>query len=172
MRNLQVLQTEDIKKYISLVVEGQLYEYLIAEFEKKGYYFGTNDYVQKREKVKKLVLKILFDKNIHMPRYRRFFSELFPEVHRIFTLLRGNERGNKFKSYHRFAILLQRIESHVVLNIILKRIHEEHPDIIAVTIHDSIMTGSIYTDHVQIVFRIMKEELTKFVGYNPTLKIE
>ena len=113
----------------------------------------------------------LFDKNIDNPRSRRVFAELFPEVHRIFSIVRGDERGDKFKSYKRFAILLQKIESHIILNIILKRINTDQPNIIAVTIHDSIMT-SIYTDHVQIVYRIMEEELFKFVGYKPTLKIE
>jgi hypothetical protein len=43
---------------------------------------------------------------------------------------------------------------------------------IAVTIHDSIMTGKICTDHAEIVYKIMEEEFFKFVGYKPTLKTE
>ena len=105
-----------------------------------------------------------------MSRPRRFFMELFPEVHRIFSIVRGNEKGDKFKSYERFAILLQTVEAHIILKVILPRINIEHPEIIAVTIHDSIMTG-IYTDHIQIVKNTMEQELQRLVGYKPTIKI-
>ncbi len=170
LRNLIIEQTEDIQRYISLVVAGELYEYLIVEFENRGYDFKTSIWDEKREKVKKLLLKILFDRNIHMPRCRRFFMELFPQVHRIFSIVRGNEKGGKFKSYERFAILLQTVEAHIILKVILPRINREHPGIIAVTIHDSIMTG-IYTDHIQIVKDTMEQEFQKIVGHKPTIKI-
>jgi len=170
LRNLHVEQAEDIKRYISLVVAGELYEYLIVEFEKRGYDFKTIIFAEKRNKVKKLLLQILFDRNVHMSRPRRFFMELFPEVHRIFSIVRGNEKGDKFKSYERFAILLQTVEAHIILKVILPRINIEHPEIIAVTIHDSIMTG-IYTDHIQIVKNTMEQELQRLVGYKPTIKI-
>jgi len=96
--------------------------------------------------------------------------ELFPEVHRIFSIVRGKEKGGKFKSYERFAILLQTVEAHIILKEILPRINREHPGIIAVTIHDSIMTG-IYTDHIQIVKDTMEQEFQKVVGHKPTIKI-
>jgi hypothetical protein len=122
IKNLQITQTEDVKKYIDLVVKGQLYEYLSEEFKRRGLKYTT------RDEVKEQVLIILFDKNVDYPQSRRVFEELFPEVHRIFSLVRGYERGHKFKSYQRFAILLQRIEAHIILNIILKRINKEHAE--------------------------------------------
>jgi hypothetical protein len=73
--------------------------------------------------------------------------------------------------YQRFAILLQSIEAHLMLDIILKRISQEHPGTIAITIHDSILTG-LYTNNVEAVAQIMKEEFTKFVGFTPVLKID
>jgi len=142
-----------------------IYENLLEEFQKRGLRYQT------RDEVKVQVLKILFDINIHKSKARQVFADLFPEVHRVFSLVRGKQNGNKFKSYQRFSILLQRMESHIILDVILKKISTEHPEIIAVTIHDSIMT-SVYTDHVRIVYRIMEEELTRFVGFKPMLKIE
>ncbi|MBN2480156.1 MAG: hypothetical protein JXB19_00315, partial [Bacteroidales bacterium] len=47
----------------------------------------------------------------------------------------------------------------------------ELPGVIAITIHDSIMTG-ILTNNVEAVRKIMIEELTKFVGFPPQIKIE
>lgn len=93
---------------------------------------------------------------------RTIFAELFPEVHRVFSLIRGNE-------HERFPILLQKIESHLILGEILKRINKEHPGVITVTIHDSIMTG---LDHVELVKKIMGEELTRYMGYPPRLNVE
>ncbi len=163
--NLQVSMTEDVRRYIDLVINGIIYEYLLEEFQKRGLRYQT------RDEVKVQVLKILFDINIHNSKARQVFSDLFPEVHRVFSLVRGKQNGSKFKSYQRFSILLQRMESHIILDVILKQINMEHPDIIAVTIHDSIMT-SIYTDHVRIVHGIMEENFTRFVGFKPILKIE
>lgn len=165
LRNLRVRHTADVKKYIDLAVNGEIYEYLFKELQARGLNYKT------RDEVKRQFLIILYDKNADNPRSRKVFAEIFPEVNRIFSLVRGNERGDKFRSYQRFAILLQKIESHIILNIILNRINNEHPNIIAVTIHDSIMT-SIYTSLVGIIYSIMEEEFMKYTGYKPSLKIE
>jgi hypothetical protein len=102
---------------------------------------------------------------------RQIFINRFPRVHFIFSKIRGNLKGDHFMGYQRFAILLQSIEAHLMLDIILKRISQEHPGTIAITIHDSILTG-LYTNNVEAVAQIMKEEFTKFVGFTPVLKID
>lgn len=169
LQTLKVSMNEDVKKYISLVISGQLYEYLIQEFSKAGLTLT-------RDETKIQVLRILFARN-RLPKNganrqaRLIFKKAFPTVHRIFSKVRGRERGNKFTSFKRFAILLQRIESYLMLDVILKRIYKELPGTIAITIHDSIMTG-ILTDNVQDVRKIMEEEFTFFVGYSPKIKIE
>jgi hypothetical protein len=58
-----------------------------------------------------------------------------------------------------------------MLDIILKRIYKELPDTIAITVHDSVMTG-ILTNNVEAVKNIMTEELNSFVGFPPKIKIE
>jgi hypothetical protein len=58
-----------------------------------------------------------------------------------------------------------------MLDRILKRIYKELPGTIAVTVHDSIMTG-ILTNNVLAVRKIMIEELTFFVELPPQIKIE
>lgn len=169
LQTLQYKDTEDIKKYISLVISGQLYEYLMDEFAKGGIRLN-------RSETKVQVLRILFARN-RAPKEgtnrkaREIFRANFPTVHRIFSKVRGNHRGDRFTSFKRFAILLQRIESFLMLDVILKRIYRELPGVIAVTVHDSIMTG-IMTNNVEAVRRIISEELTKFVGFTPQIKIE
>jgi hypothetical protein len=175
LQNLKVYNTHDVRKYIELVNSGKLYEFLIDEFIKEGIEL-PEELEKRRRYVKNQVLRILFAKN-KMPKNeinrkaRQIFINRFPRVHFIFSKIRGNLKGDHFMGYQRFAILLQSIEAHLMLDIILKRISQEHPGTIAITIHDSILTG-LYTNNVEAVAQIMKEEFTKFVGFTPVLKID
>lgn len=166
LENLQVEQKEDVKRYVSLVVCGQLYEYLWKEFTNRGLIFRS------RDDVKKQVLFILFARNgINSPA-RTIFRKLFPAVHLAFSRVRGYEKnGSHFKNFKRFPILLQRIESHIILNLILNRINKEFPGTIGLTIHDSIMTNN-NPIHIYRVRKIMVEEFSNFVGFEPKIKVE
>jgi hypothetical protein len=165
LQSLKVPMNQDVMKYISLMKSGQFYEYLMNEFSKEGI-------VINRDETKKQVLRILYDRN-RMPvnlinrRCKQIFKDRFPTVHKIFSKIRGSEKGDKFSNYKRFAILLQSIESYLILDVILKRIYKELPGTIAITIHDSIMTNN-----VEPVLKIMKDELTFFIGFEPKIEIE
>ena len=169
LQSLRSSHSEDVMEYISLVVSGQIYECLMEEFSKNGLTLS-------REQTKGQVLRILFarnrsPKNIINRKARLIFKKRFPHVHKTFSKIRGSEKGDSFHNFKRFAILLQRIESHLILEVILKRIYRDLPGTIAVSIHDSIMTGVI-TNNVEAVRNIMMEELTLFVGFPPNIRIE
>jgi hypothetical protein len=161
LKTLQVEHYEDVERYINLVCEGRFYEYLVEEFKERGLYYT-------RDRMKKQVMIILFACNSYMSRPRKIFAELFPTVHSVFSQLRGNSKGDHFTSFKRFSILLQTVESHVVLKVILKRLNKEYPDVIALTVHDSILC----TSDPEKVYDVMMDELTKFVGRPPILKLE
>ncbi len=169
LETLQVSKNDDVNKYIKLVVDGQFYEYLMIEFAREGI-------VLDRKNTKLQVFRILFSPN-RLPKNeinrkcRLIFKNSFPTVHRIFSKVRGRDSGTRFDNSNRFAILLATIESYLVIDVILKRVHKELPRTIALTIHDSIMTG-ILTDDVEAVRKIMNEELTYFIGYTPRIEIE
>jgi hypothetical protein len=169
LETLKVTLTEDVKKYISLVVSGQLYEYLMQEFAAEG--LSLN-----RSETKVQVLRILFarnraPKNETNRKAREVFKTRFPKVHKIFSKVRGSQRGDKFTSFKRFAILLQRIEAYLMLDRVIKHIYKELPGTIAITIHDSVMTG-ILTNNVAAVRKILIDELTFFVGFPPQIAME
>jgi len=169
LQSLKVSLSQDVKNYISLVISGRLYECLMQEFAREGLELT-------RDETKRQVLRVLFARN-RLPKdeanrkARQIFTNRFPTVHRIFSKVRGRESGDKFHNFKRFAILLQRIESYLMLDVILKRIYKELSGVIAITIHDSVMTG-ILTNNVEAVRKIMTEELTFFVGFQPKIKIE
>jgi hypothetical protein len=156
LKSLKIPDNDDIKLYINLVTSGQFYEYLMPFFQAKGLPCS-------RAEVKKAVMIILFDQNRkRISRAKRIFKKHFPTVNKIFAIVRGTGRGE------RFPILLQAIEAYIVLRVILPRINTEYPDIIAFTIHDSLLV----TDSPAIVEKVMSEELEKFSGYKPIIKIE
>jgi len=166
LESLQITQTEDVIRYVSLVTKGTFYEYFADQYNiKKGAEITRDD-------AKNMMLKILFAKNLHQPRGREVFEQLFPEVARIFRLVRGDEKGTKFQNYKRFAILLQSIESHIVNDLVIKnRINKEHPGTIAVSIYDTVSTG-IQTDKINEVSEIMTDEFEKYVGHAPRLSVK
>jgi len=169
LQTLKVSQAEDVKNYISLVISGTFYEYLMTAFAAEGLPLD-------RSETKRQVLRILFARN-RMPKdevnrqARQIFKKRFPTVHKIFNKVRGNSPGDKFTSFKRFAILLQRMESYLMLDVVLKRIYRELPGVVAITIHDSIMTG-VLTNNVEAVKNILIEELQNFVGFRPNVSIE
>ncbi len=176
LKTIKIPKSRDIAHYIDLVTSGGIYEYLMAEFSKKGL-------IMDRKETKKQVLRILFARNrepkdeINL-QARSIFMKIFPNVHQVFFRIRGPMREKKYLNSHnkcvtfrRFAILLQRIESKLVLDVIMKRVYKELPGVFVLTIHDSILTVND-REVVDSIFKIMEEELEKFVGFTPTIKIE
>lgn len=105
----------------------------------------------------------MFDRNRHkLTRAKLIFKQLFPTIYEIFFRVRGTGRGE------RFAILLQTIEAYLVLRVIHPRLVKEHSEIDAFTIHDSFLVS----EKPEEVQKIMIEELEKFTGYKPIIKIE
>jgi hypothetical protein len=165
LESLRVSQNEDVSRYIHLVVTGQIYEYLTEKF-------AEEDIVLTRKETKGQVLRILFAPN-KMPKNpanrkcREIFQREFPTVHEKFNQVRGKQKGD----YKRFAILLQKVEAYLMLDVIMKRIHNELPGTIAITIHDSILTG-VMTNNAERVAEIIRGELRNFVGAEPQIKID
>jgi len=168
LENLEISECEDIELFKKLVLEGTFYEYLMEEFKNEGFELSRDD-------TKIQVLKIFFASN-DLPsdkidptnlQCRLIFMSLFPNVHNIFSQI----RGDSFFTYNRFAILLQSIEAYVMLDFIMKRVYKVIPKIIAMTVHDSIMVGEGIKCN-ELVKKIMIEEFKEFIGFEPKVKIE
>ena len=165
LESLDAVDTMDAKMFIYLVRTGRMYEYLM-----------DNGFHGIRDTVKRKMFVVMYGS----PAYHKYIPEsvifecMFPSVFERLQVIKGkitSRSADKFKSYKRLAILLQTIESHVVLDCISKRIGRECPDAAIITIHDSVMTRYMITE-TERVTAIMDDELTKFVGYAPTLHID
>jgi hypothetical protein len=163
LKCLRLTEQQDVKRFLLLTSKAEFYKYLETEFNKRGLFY-IRDKEKGIDELKSKVFQILFDKNHHTSKEKRIFFELFPGVEKAFSVL-------KMDNYKNFVNSLQRMESHVVLDVIIKRLNDEHPDMVATPIYDSVCT-SIATDDIETVSNVMTEELTKFVGMTPVLKVE
>lgn len=158
---LRWIEIEDVKQYVKLVEKGWLYEHLEEAFKKElGLTFAD------RKDIKAAVFQVLFTDNRFIGQKeaapKRLFKSLFPHVYELFSIY-------KKKDSTILPRLLQRIESHLILEIMCKRVNHEDKNIPLFTIHDSITTTIENLDYVK---KIMSEELYKHIGVKPNLKME
>lgn len=148
-------------KYQELTSEGMLYEYLGNNFN-----LGYKDEDDKKKQIKSSIFQVLFTDNRFLyqkdAEMKMKFKNLFPREYEVFKLI-------KIKNKAYLPILLQNIESHIVIDVVAKEIALKHPEIPLFTIHDSIATT---LDNVGIVKEIFDEQLTNIVGIKPTLREE
>ncbi len=157
----QSLVDNEFQHYIDLVVSGKLYEYLEDAFLNE---LGIE--LKDRKEVKAAVFQVLFTSNQFKGQAeaapKRLFEQKFKEVYDVFAKIKSKDKSL-------LPRLLQSIESHLMINVIAKRISVEYPFAPIYTIHDSISTTEEY---VSVVEQIMIEELTKAIGHAPTIRPE
>lgn len=151
----------DLHRYATLVQQGQFYEYLAGEIGNE-----LNIDYSDRKRVKADVFQVLFTDNRFLgqeeARPKRIFKDRFPDVYDLFAAIKRHDKTN-------LPRLLQRIESHIMLLLVAKRIAKEKPRLPILTIHDSIVTTVGNEDYVQSV---LKDEMAKAIGFPPTLSLE
>ncbi len=156
LENILKTNREEINKYLSLVESGKLYEYMIEPFSTQ---LGK-EYT--RDDSKDMILRIFYSKEEHYVKQREVFEVEFPAISEIIQLLKAED-------YKDLSILLQKFESDAILNAVCKRIVKEHSKMPFFTIHDCIV---VQEGNEEIVKKKMEEELYKYVGIKPTLKLE
>lgn len=148
---------DGIQTYIDCVT-GDFYQHIEDLFKPR-----YPDRFNERENIKKEVMRILYVEpwRDHLDFYMpcKTFEHHFPSVYRLFTKIKEVDH-----SY--LPTILQRIESFLFLEVICKRIHEQHPDIPLFTIHDCILTTK---GNEGTVKAIIEEELLRWTGYPATL---
>lgn len=155
----QYRSTFELFKKVTL--DGSLYEFI----QKK--HIEKTDEKLERDKVKRELISILYDQD---RMYRRYQYEIEDTIREVFPGLM--EFCNSFKTkdeYNGLALLLQNVESTVVLRIVTANIAKEYPDMPLFTIHDSIGTTE---DYGPILGPLVTSEIEKCVGLRPTIKEE
>lgn len=109
-------------------------------------YISDNSDLKDKSKVKEMIYKVLFGKNYNS-KGDLLFKKLFPTIYNFIKVYK-RECGD----YRSMAYELQRAESDLIYNTIIKEITLIYPDIRLVTVHDSIICQKKYKDIVENVF--------------------
>ena len=119
-----------------LVVNGNFYQYLMQ-------ITGEKD----KKKVKELTYKVFFGHNRSNSKSDRIFSKAFPTIHNFIKLYKKEWGNHKILAHD-----LQRAESNLIYNKIVKKIIMLHPNIKLITIHDSLVFPKIWKNEVKSIF--------------------
>jgi hypothetical protein len=152
--------------YSNLVVNGKLYKFISDEFKGKYLTRAKVDRFRNKEAAKGSMMSLLYfnDKNPWSSQHKPFheFCQLFPEVGAVISFL-------KIRDYTDFSIILQRIESEILLRIVAKNIFELNSEIPVYSIHDGLVTTKEYA---VIVKQEINTAYKRIFGVEPNLKYE
>jgi len=127
-------QTEcELFKY--LTKSGLFYQYIM-----------DNSGIKDKEKIKKIIYKVLFGKN-YSNSSDKMFSKLFPTIHNFIKFYKKKHSNYKILSHK-----LQNLESNLIFNKIILEIMETNPEIKIVTVHDSIVFSKKWKNIVEEIF--------------------
>jgi hypothetical protein len=130
------IKKEEYDLFSILVRNGNFYQYLIDNLNLKG-----------KSEAKDLTYKVLFGQNRENSKIDALFASLFPTIHNFIKLYKKEN-----KDYRILAYDLQKAESNLIFNSIIKRIIEYNPNIKVVTVHDSIIIQKKWKDEVSRIF--------------------
>jgi len=163
---LQGIDYNDVMLYVELVKKGQFYEYFQDILNKYRASVSGKSSQLNRVAVKKTTFFVFHSSNFKYGQKsawaKRVFNQHFPHVYQLFKEFKKND--NK-----RLAIVLQAIETELVLKKAALRISRERRRLPIFTIHDSIVTTEGNEEYVKSV---LEDEIRKAVGVAPPLSVE
>lgn len=146
----------DLQEYINNAASGTFYQHIETNIKKAA----------NKKELKAIVFQTLFTDNRFLGQVeaepKRKFKQLFPTVYEIISLIKRTNKNN-------LPLLLQRIESYLILQLITRYIAFEYPELPIFTIHDSIVTIEGQEDSIKSIATKMLREL---VGKTPKFSIE
>ena len=160
--SLHIYDCVDVKLYSSLVITGKFYEYMMEKFKENDIAFID------RDDLKEKMFIVLFGKReaFIYNKAARLFKELFPNVQKLFDLIKKDE-------HNMLSVLLQRIESYTIIKRTVQNVISELPGLPFLTKHDSLLPSQNYLpDEVNKVKLIMLSTIREVTGLTPQLKIK
>ncbi len=143
----------DVKEYLKLCQEGRLYEYLMKESQIAP--------EQRKEYKKTFFGRVFFCNNSHEYKEQRDFQALFPNVWKVITKLKEND-------YTALPKLLQKVESSLIINRVVRTAMVTIPGIWLQTIHDSVLT---LPEYEKDIVAIIKSEFAR-INLVPTVRVD
>ena len=130
------VNADELSLFRDLTINGNYYQYVMDSI-------GAKD----RGMVKEMTYKVLFGRNGVNSKADKIFCNLFPTIHHFIKLYKKDNGDYRILAYE-----LQKSESNLIFNKIIKQIISLYPEIRIVTVHDSIIVSKKYKDYVLAIF--------------------
>lgn len=127
---------DELELFKQLTINGKYYNFMMEKFNCK-----------EKDLIKESTYKVLFGRNSSNSNADKMFSQVFPTIHNFIKLYK-KENGD----YRVLAYELQKAESNLIFNKIIKHITQFNPEIKIITVHDSIIFPKKYEENVRAVF--------------------
>ena len=138
-----LVDQKELLLFKELTISGTYYQYVMNQLGESN-----------KKKVKEMTYKVLFGRNITTSKVDKDFKKLFPTIHQFIKNYK-KENGD----YRVLAYDLQKAESDLVFNTVIKKVIQFYPEIKLITIHDSIVIPRKYKEEVNQIFEIeLKKE--------------
>lgn len=129
---------DEFELFRTLTITGKYYQYVMD-------YFGIKD----KGYVKEMTYKVLFGRNGSTSKADKMFCKLFPTIHNFIKFYKKDNGDYKVLAYE-----LQKAESNLIFNKIIRHIMTLYPEIRIVTVHDSIIIPRNRMEEVKAIFEI------------------
>ena len=160
--------SSNLELYCTLVDKGRLYSFISDRFfEETGARYNIS-VPEEKKKIKQAFFYTMYSPNNAFSdergQMKRIFKELFPTVYKIFALI-------KKKNHSHLPVILQLIESEIVVRRTARTLSERYPEMPLYTIHDNIAT--LANDEAKnIVWGELKEQCRDIIGLQPSLHVD
>lgn len=128
---------DEFRLFKELTISGNFYQYIMNVTG-----------IKNKTEVKEFTYKVLFGRNSSNSKADKIFSSVFPTIHNFIKMYK-RENGD----YRVMAYDLQKAESNLIFNKIIKQIISTSPEIKIVTVHDSIIVAKTHKESVWSMFQ-------------------
>jgi hypothetical protein len=151
IKNNPTIDEVELLRYMELVINGTLYDYLKDEYNNRYNKFWD------RNQMKKVLFKIYYSKTSSYSTYKDFYSSIFPSIMQFI-----NSENEVF--HNTLSVRLQTTESFAVLDTIMPLL--EAIGIRPYTIHDSFVCKESEANQI---IETIKNKFVELFGYAPAL---
>ncbi len=166
---LELFDFTEIDSFISLINSGDIYTYVgenllksgaiwfennkffVRLFDKEKEIYRIYEFDDLRKCAKKITINALYASSKKSGvKALQDFKILFPEVTKLLDVMKNNNKAE-------LPILMQRIEAKCVLDFCSKKISKNHPEMLLIARHDSLVT-------TEDKFELMKKEFNELLN--------
>lgn len=134
--NYDWIDQDELEFFKKLTISGNFYEYWGGVIGEKN-----------RNTIKQLTYKVLFGHNRINSKADKTFSQVFPTIHRFIKFYKKECGNHKILAHD-----LQKAESNLIFNNIIRKINLLHPEIKIITVHDSLICQKKWNGEVKRIF--------------------